>query len=88
MRDLSESEKQGWIEYMRQCVGLVETSALPPKPAAPRITIANRAHKAGRSIVTAAEVVDELKARDVPATQNVKVTYMGGKSFPDQVMHF
>lgn len=85
MRDLQTWEKKQWIRYMRQCAGLDANSPPPPDAAAPRITIVNRAHSAGRSIVTAAEAVDKLRVREVPATQNVQLKYMEGRSFHEQV---
>lgn len=70
---------------MRQCAGLNATSPPPPNRTAPRISIVNRAYKAGRSIVTAAETLDKIRSRDIPATQNIELTYMEGKSFQEQV---
>jgi hypothetical protein len=84
MRDLRHGEKIRWIRYMRQCAGLDATSPAPPDASVPRISIINRAHKAGRSIVTAAEALDKLRLRHEPATSNVQLAYTEGRTFHEQ----
>ena len=65
--------------------GLADISPPPPDASKPRVTIVNRAHHAGRSIVTAPEALDRLQAStDFSSAQLV---YMEHKNFREQV-HF
>jgi hypothetical protein len=63
--------------------GLAEASERPPDATKPRVTIVNRAHRAGRSIVTAPEALEELQAGG--AFSSAQLVYMEGRSFGDQV---
>jgi hypothetical protein len=64
--------------------GLAEASPPPPDASKPRVTIVNRAHRAGRSIVTAPEALERIQA-SAAAYSGAQLMYMEGRSFRAQV---
>ena len=67
--------------------GLAEASPPPPDASKPRVTIVNRVHRAGRSIVTAPEALEQIQA-SAAAYSSAQLLYMEGKSFRTQVRPF
>ena len=63
--------------------GLAASSPPPSDAARPRVTIVNRAHRAGRSIVTAPEALERIQAST--AFSSSQLVYMEQKSLREQV---
>lgn len=63
--------------------GLAADSPPPPDAVRPRVTIVNRAHRAGRSIVTAPEALERIQAS--AAFSGAQLVYMEQRSLHEQV---
>ena len=65
--------------------GLAADSPPPPDAARPRVTIVNRAHRAGRSIVTAPEALERVQTST--AYSSAQLVYMEQKTLREQVRY-